>query len=285
MRQMVGLLVLGCAISAGPGLVSGTWAAETSPEVWVEAEGVVAMGQETTLEAAQRGSLDAARRAAIEQAVGTFVSSSTIIHNNQLADDLVRSMVRGVIVEEKILKRGVSDAQDGQGAAYQTRLKAKVKGIPAERRGSFAVKANLNRAQFNDGDESQIRVTVTQDAYLYIFNVGEDESITVLAPNRYEPETRLQAGSEFVFPTDALLQQNVKLRTWLLPNTTRSVEKIKVIVTRQPVALLKGQVSESIFKEYNAKQTALLIDLMRALAALDPADWAETTAVYEVRKP
>lgn len=262
-----------------------THQAPQEQETWVEAEGVVAMGQDTTLEAAQRGSLDAARRAAIEQAVGTFVSGSTIIHNNQLADDLVRSMVRGVIVEEKILKRGVSDAQDGQGASYQTNLKAKVRGIPAERRGSFAVKAGLSRTQFNDGDEAQIRVTATQDAYLYIFNVGEDESITVLAPNRYEPETRLQAGGEFVFPTDTLLQQNVRLRTWLLPNTIRSVEKIKVIVTRQPVGLLKGQVSESIFKEYNAKQTALLIDLMRALAALDPADWAETTAVYEVRKP
>ena len=278
------LLVLGWALSASLVSVAGAQAAEKAPEVWVEAEGVVAMGQDTTLEAAQRGSLDAARRVAIEQAVGTFVRSSSIVRNFQLADDLIHTVVRGVIVEEQILSRGVEQAKGEQGVFYLTRIKANVKGIPAERRGSFAVKAQLNRTQFNDGDEAQIRITSTQDAYLYIFNVGEDESITVLTPNRFEPETRLQAGAEFVFPTETLLKQNVKLRTWLLPNVTRSVEKIKVIATRQPIALLKGQVSESIFKEYNSKQTALFIDLMRALAALDPADWTETTAPYEVRK-
>ena len=264
--------------------VSQAQAASPSPEAWVESEGVVAMGQDTTLETAQRGSLDAARRAAIEQAVGTFVSSSTVVHNNQLADDLVRAVVRGVIVEEKILRRGVIESKDDQGALYQTRIKAKVKGMPVEKRGSFAVTAKLNRTQFNDGDEAQLRITSTQDAYLYLFDVTPDEHITVLAPNKYEAELRAKHDEDVAFPTETLLRQRVKLRTWLLPGTKQSIEKIKVIATRQPVALLKGQVSEAVFKEYNPKDTALLLDLMRALAALDPADWAETTVTYEVRK-
>jgi hypothetical protein len=264
--------------------VSQAQAASPSPEAWVESEGVVAMGQDTTLETAQRGSLDAARRAAIEQAVGTFVSSSTVVHNNQLADDLVRAVVRGVIVEEKILRRGVIESKDDQGALYQTRIKAKVKGMPVEKRGSFAVTAKLNRTQFNDGDEAQLRITSTQDAYLYLFDVTPDDHITVLAPNKYEAELRAKHDEDVAFPTETLLRQRVKLRTWLLPGTKQSIEKIKVIATRQPVALLKGQVSEAVFKEYNPKDTALLLDLMRALAALDPADWAETTVTYEVRK-
>jgi len=76
----------------------------------------------------------------------------------------------------------------------------------------------------------------------------------------------------------------VKLRTWLLPGTTRSSEKLKVVVTRQPVSLLKGQVAEGVFMEYKPSETALLIDLMRALGTMDPADWAETTLAYEVVK-
>ena len=283
MRTNVFILIVSAGVLTF-GETTLSHAANQAPEVWIEAEGVVAMGQETTLEAAQRGSLDAARRAAIEQAVGTFVSSSTVVHNNQLADDLVRAVVRGVIVEEKILRRGVLESKDEQGALYQTRIKAKVKGVPVEKRGSFAVTAKLNRTQFNDGDEAQLRITSTQDAYLYLFDVTPDEHITVLAPNKYEAETRVQHSAEFVFPTDALLQQRVKLRTWLLPGAKQSVEKIKVIATRQPVALLKGQVSEAVFKEYNPRDTALLLDLMRALAALDPADWAETTVTYEVKK-
>jgi hypothetical protein len=253
-------------------------------EVWVEAEGVVAMGQETTLEQAQRGSLDAARRTAIEQAVGTFVRSSSVVRNFQLADDLIHAVVRGVIVEEKILKRGVSDGQEGHGAVYQTRIKAKVRGIPAERRGNFAVTARMNRALFNEGDEVELRITPTQDAYLYIFNVGPDEHITVLAPNSHEPETPLRAGREYVFPSETLLSKKVRLKTWLLPGSTKSSEKLKVVVTRQPVSLLKGQVAEGVFMEYKPSETALLIDLMRALGAMDPADWAEATLAYEVKK-
>lgn len=274
-------------------LIAGTSAASlpAPPEVWVEAEGVVAFGQDTTLEAAQRGSLDAARRSAIEKAVGTFVTGSTVVHNNQLADDLVQAIVRGVIVEEKILGRGVNDLM-GSGLLYQTRIKAKVRAIPTERRGNAMVTVDLNRLSFNDGDEAQLRILSSQDGYLYIFNVTQDERITVLAPNRYVPETRVQAGTEYVFPTDALMAKGVKLRTWVLPGKKQSVEKIKVIVTRQPVALLKGKVAEGIypvsggvFKEFKPTETALLTDLLRALAMMDPADWAEATAVYEVRKP
>jgi hypothetical protein len=261
-----------------------SFAAPSSPEVWVEAEGAVAFGQDTTLEAAQRGSLDAARRAAIEQAVGTFVRSSTVVRNFQLADDLIHSIVRGVIVEERILSRGLTETTGSEGALHRTRIKARVKSIPAERRGNFGVTVKLNRMVFADGDEAVIRITPTDDAYLYLFNVTHDEHITVLAPNRLEPETQLKAGAEYVFPSSTLIRQRVRLRTWLLPGMRKSVEKIKVIVTRRPVALLKGQVAEGVFREYDPSQTALLVDLMRVLAALDPADWAEDTAEYEVRK-
>jgi hypothetical protein len=106
----------------------------------------------------------------------------------------------------------------------------------------------------------------------------------VLAPNSHESETVLRANQEYLFPSETLLSKRVKLKTWLLPGTARSSEKLKVVVTRQPVALLKGKVAEGVFMEYKPSETALLIDLMRALGAMDPADWAEATLPYEVRK-
>jgi len=36
--------------------------------------------------------------------------------------------------------------------------------------------------------------------------------------------------------------------------------------------------------EYQPSETALLVELMRALGALDPAEWAEATLAYEVKK-
>ncbi len=272
-------------------LITGTSAASppAPPEVWVEAEGVVAFGQDTTLEAAQRGSLDAAKRLAVEKAVGTFVIGSTVVRNFQLADDLVHAINRGVVVEHQILGQGINDLK-GSGLLYQTRIKAKVRAIPAERRGSFVVTVDLNRLSFMDGDEARLRILSSEDGYLYIFNVTQDEHITVLAPNRYVPETKIQGGNEYFFPNDSLQAKGVKLKTWVLPGRKQSVEKIKVIVTRKPVSLLKGKVAEGIypvsgvFQEFKPNETAFLTDLLRVLSLLDPAEWAEATAVYEVRK-
>lgn len=182
--------------------------------------------------------LDAVRCAAIEQTVGTFVESSLVVPNGQLAEDLIHTTVSGVIVEERILRRGVAEAKDEQGAIYETRIKAKVRGVPVERRGTFAVSARLNRVVFNEGDEVEIRITPTEDAYRYICNVAPCEHITVLAPHSYGLETLLHAGNE-----------PVKLRTWLLPGTTRSSDELKVVVTRQPVSLPKGQVAVVVFME------------------------------------
>ena len=106
----------------------------------------------------------------------------------------------------------------------------------------------------------------------------------MLALNSFEPETPLHASKEYLFPSETLLSKKVKLKTWLLPGTMKSSEKLKVVVTRRPMALLKGRVAEGVFMEYKPSETALLVELMRELGALDPADWAETTLDYEVKK-
>jgi hypothetical protein len=124
--------------------------------------------------------LDAVRCAAIEQAVRTFVESSLVVPNVQVAEELIHITVRSVIVEERILRRGVAEAKDEQGAIYETRIKAKVRGTRVERRGTFAVSACLNRVVFNEGDEVEIRITPTEHAYRHIFNVAPCEHITVL---------------------------------------------------------------------------------------------------------
>ena len=80
---------------------------DKTADIWVEAEGTAIMGQSITLEAAKHASLEAARRAAIEKAVGSYVTSSTNVRNFQLAEDLVRVIRRGKILEELILDRGL----------------------------------------------------------------------------------------------------------------------------------------------------------------------------------
>ena len=277
--------------------------AEESPtkEIWVVSEGVSYLGDSTTVEAAQRASLDAARRSAIEKGVGAFVTSSTVVHNAQLAEDLVHVIVRGIIVDEQILERGVKietasaqklDRPVGskeeiprsvEQLAYRTKIKAKVIRVPSERHGAFSVAARLNRSVYQHGDDAEIRVTPSQDAYLYIFGVSEDDHITMLAPNRYYPNTFVKSGMDLVFPPETLVKRGIRVQTWAAPGKQKSVERIKVIASTRPMDALRSSIQEAMFTTYTPSDNTMLVHLLRNLAVFDPSDWAEDTVTYEVQ--
>jgi hypothetical protein len=252
-------------------------------DVWVEAEGIFIMGDGSTIELAKRGSLEAARRHAVEKALGVFVSGQTTVRNSQLVEDLIHVISRGRVVEEQVIAQGIqSSGGEGSPGIYKTRLKAKVIRLTGEHQPEFAVRSSLNRVTYAHGEQAQIRFHATQDAYLYAFNVTEDDHITMLVPNRFMRELFLPADREYVFPPDILVAKGIQLSTFVPTGKQRSKERIKVIASRHPVSALTHQASEAIFQEYRASDTSLLIDLARTLATLDPSEWAEHTSIYEV---
>jgi hypothetical protein len=102
-------LVLSCAASAFSWeretdfhgifpLANGRSRSEQLADVWVTVEGSVPFGEDTTLGDAKIRSRDHARRAAVQQAVGTFVQSQSIVYNFQLAEDLIQTTVRRLVV-------------------------------------------------------------------------------------------------------------------------------------------------------------------------------------------
>jgi hypothetical protein len=64
----------------------------------------------------------------------------------------------------------------------------------------------------------------------------------------------------------------------------RATERIKVIATRKKCDLIKAKFREAVFQVYEGKDTGLMTDLLRELALLEDADWAEATIPYEVYK-
>jgi hypothetical protein len=254
--------------------------------VWVKAEGSFHLGNETTIELAQRGSLEAARRAAIEKAVGVNVTGATLVRNAHLVEDLVQVISRGMIIEEQIIERGLKIEDKNSNGAYRTLINAFVVRLPMSQHDSdFSIISRLDRTVYQHGDRAELRVTPNQDAYLYVFSVTEDEHITVLVPNRYLQEARVVAGKEFVFPTPDLTKRGIKLTTLIPPGKKRSAEHIKVIATRRPMDILKHRAPEAIFEEYRPSDTVLLVDLLKTLTAVDPSHWTESSSRYEIVKP
>lgn len=260
---------------------------EPREEIWVTAEGIVSLGDDTTVAEAKARSRDEARRKAIEQAVGTFVKGQRVVYNAQLAEDLVRSLVRGIVVDEQVVEEGVRQLRQDSGAPalqYATKLKAKVKPVRVEHKGDFTIRTSLNKTVFQEKEEMQITAVPSRAAYLHIFNVGQDDTVTVLFPNRFAQNNFVDAQQELVFPDEAQRTMGILLRVFPPAGAKKALEKIKLIATTKRIDLLRGKIREGVYQVYPGKDTALVTDLLRELSLLDESEWTETTVPYEVRK-
>jgi hypothetical protein len=270
--------------------IATTASARSSPassqESWFIGEGSVPFGEDTTLGEAKARSRDHARRAAVEQAVGTFVESQTTVYNFQLAEDLIKATARGIIVEERIVEEGVRKVElDGVqvGLIYATKLKARVKRVHAERTKDLVVKASVNKSVFFDGEEMEVRLTPSRAVYLHIFAIDQEDSVTVLLPNRFVPSTLIQAEKPFVFPSEAHKTMGLRLRVFSPKASKRSVERLKIIATTKDVDLVKNKFSEAVFRVYPGQHNGLATELLKELSLLEDSEWTEATVAYEVR--
>lgn len=255
--------------------------------VWVIAEATVQLADDMTIQEARSRSRNEARRKAIEKAVGIFVIGKTVVYNYVLAEDLIQSIVRGIITDEQVLEEGVhgvGQQSNKQTTLYTTKLKARVRPVQAERKAEFTLKMVLNQTVFREGEEIEIRVSSSHDVYLHLFSVGQDDAVTVLLPNRFVQNTLILAEQQFVFPDDSQRTLGIRLRVFPPAGANHATERIKVIATRKKHDLVKSKFREGIFQIYEAKDTGLVTDLLRELALLEETDWTEATVPYEIYK-
>ena len=191
-------------------------------------------------------------------------------------------MTNGVIVEETILERGFENVSGSQEVRYTTKIRAKVRAGPPQDVRHFTVEVKLNSSVFLDGEDVQLSIRSSQDGYVSLFNVTPDGHITILAPNRLMKELKILANKELVFPTKYLRNKGGALRAWVQDTFRGQTEYIKAIVTKEPLLLPGLAVQEGLYRTYQPANTALLRDLLKALSALDPSDWTETTTPYRV---
>lgn len=270
-----------------PALDNSTYA-EPPATVTVIAEGVAPFLKDMSLDEVRGRARDDARRNAIEQAVGVFVRSASILHNSQITDELISSVSRGVIEQEQWAGEEIEQVKDGQRqgpavAIYRTTVKARVRPVRVERRAGFEVRGGLNKTVFQDNEEARITIRSSQPAYLHVFSVTRDGSVTLLLPNKFVEQNRILPGEEVEFPSDALRTMGVRLRVSLPEGEQLAREYIKVIATKKPIRLVGEEASTGVFRTYAGAGHGMIQDVIKRLAQLEDEDWNETTLPYEVR--
>lgn len=263
--------------------------AEPPASVTVVAEGVAPFLKDMSLSEVRGRARDDARRNAIEQAVGVFVRSASVLHNSQITDELISSVSRGVIEQEQWTTEEIQEVKEEKKrsgpamAMYRTTLKAQVRPVRVERRAGFDVRGGLNKTVFQDNEEALIKIRSTQPAYLHVFSVTQDGSVTLLLPNKFVERNQILPDQEVVFPSETLRAMGVRLRVSLPKGERLAREYIKVIATRKPVSLVGEEASNGVFRTYTGAENGMVQDVIKRLAQLEDEDWNETTLPYEVR--
>jgi hypothetical protein len=168
-------------------------------------------------------------------------------------------------------------------AVYRTTIKAQVRPVRVERRAGFELRGSLNKTVFQEMEEALIKIRSTQPAYLHVFSVTQDGSVTLLLPNRFVERNQITPEQEVVFPNETLRALGVRLRVSLPKGEKQAREYIKVIATRKPVRLVGDDASNGVFKTYTGVENGMIQDVIKRLAQLEDEDWNETTLPYEVR--
>jgi hypothetical protein len=248
--------------------------------LWVTADGESYQGEmDTPKEVRDRARRDAQTKA-IDQAVGTFIKAHTLVSNSQIADDLVYAAVRGKIMKQTVI---TADWDAKERNLYRMKIKALVEPVYPEKGESLSARLSLSKKNLKAGEEVQIFYQVGKDAYVYIFSVAADGSVTLLLPNSGIRDNLARAGEPYQFPPP---DSRIQLKAMFLPIYKESFaeEKIKIIATRQKEELLPLGFREGIFQTYDAKSTGMISDLVRRLNQIEPADWAEATAHYTIKR-
>lgn len=56
---------------------------------------------------------------------------------------------------------------------------------------------------FSLGDTLQLRVSVNEDCYVYVLNIGTSGKVTLLFPNRFTPDNRARSGASVTLPAQS----------------------------------------------------------------------------------
>lgn len=268
---------LGIAICAFL-FVSTVFASEAP--IWITGEGEAYLSEmDTPKEVMERARRDAQNKA-VEQAVGVFIKSHTLVSNSQLAEDLVYAAVRGKTEKIEIIKEGW-DERDRN--LYRVKFKALIKPVYPEKGEGISVKLSLSKTELKEGDEVKIFYQANKECYVYIFSVAADGSVTLLLPNSVNQENFIKANKAYEFPPAG---SQIHLKAMFLPDFKGKVaeERIKIIATKKKEELVPLGFQEGMFKVYDSKSTGMISDLVKRLNQLEPSDWTEAVVVYNLSR-
>jgi hypothetical protein len=256
----------------------------------------VSFGEQDTKHQARAQAISEARVKAMERLLGIhvqhhfldFQQESSLKGEVLLTEHLLRVTQLGRILKEDILSAGPVDLKGCTACLYEAQIKACILPLQDRSDKDFRVYLSLNQSRFHDGDEAQITVASTRDAYLYVYNVDTDWNATLIFPNDYAPDNRVIAGGTFSYPNEALRGRGIRSVAQLSPGSKVSAEMIRVVATKAPLPQSLLEPSGPTSTERNLPISSELhgsgsfLKLMHKLQTID-VEWVEDAQAFTIQ--
>lgn len=197
--------------------------------VTVEGRGEVVLSSFTP-EEAKVMAIRNARHNAIEQVAGVKISGTTIVKDMSLVGDFVKSMSRGYVRKEKVI-RWEQDTYQPTKDVYPVNtqrvvIEACVSEPPKSAGQEITVRASLNKNHFLEGEKPVLQIATTKTAYVHLFNLTADDK--VIYYHRLVPQIRMpikiEGGETLTFPP-----KGISLPVMLPENYKRGMEAFIVV--------------------------------------------------------
>ena len=264
---------------------------------WVESRARVSFGEQDTKHQARAQAISEARIKAMERLLGVhvqhqfldFQQESSLKGEVLLTEHLLRVTQLGRVLKEDILWAGPVDLKGCADCLYEAHIKACILPLQDRSDKDFKVYLSLNQSRFHDGDEAQITVASTRNAYLYVYNVDTDWNATLIVPNDYAPENQVIAGGTFSYPNEALRGKGIRSVARLAPGSKVSAEMIRVVATKAPLpkSLVDPSVPVSTEGSLNVsgelRGGGSFLKLMHKLHSID-VEWVEDAQAFTIQK-
>jgi hypothetical protein len=145
---------------------------------------------------------------------------------------------------------------------------------------NFELHAALGKPAYFEGDNVNLKVRLTKDAYITVLNCDEDGNVSLIFPNRHARNNYLEAGKELNIPDDLPFQ----LKALLPAGRPETGEILHVIATKsQPLVLL-----DSLKEEKNGGFISYSLggvkDLVTKLSKFARSDWTQQVIIYGVKQ-
>ena len=115
-----------------------------------------------------------------------------------------------------------------RGNIYQKKFQTITSPENTKKQPSLSARMNASNASYQAGDNGQIHIQTDPGAYLYLFNLTADNTVTLLYPNRYCQDAPI-SGKEFVFPKEC--SKDIELEFYPLNSEEICRESVVVVAS------------------------------------------------------